>query len=332
MNRLLTLQLSICAVGACYQAICTALERRQPPGKRIDIGGHQLHYCERGQGSPTILLDHSLGGVEGYLLLDRLSQLSRTCIYDRAGYGWSDRSPHPRTSQQIVMELDELLTRAGIEPPYLLIGDSFGSYNMRLYAHRFPEKVTGLVLTDGLHEAEMLAMSKRLKALQVFFLSGFIMSAFGSAIGAIRLLNQLGIFEILKPNLRKVPKLAVSATKYSFLRPGHWVTMTRELWNLRRSGHQLAQAKYLGKLPVVSIRADTFLHSSVWNAFLPIRAANDLHDRIHPHLAQLSTRVDIIEASNSDHFVWIERPDALVAAVRRLLDCPPEQTLVDASD
>ncbi|MEM9534768.1 MAG: alpha/beta hydrolase [Cyanobacteria bacterium P01_E01_bin.45] len=321
MNRLLALQLSVCVVGACYQAICTVVERGQsPPGQRIDIGGYRLHYCDRGQGSPTIVLDHSLGGVEGYLLFDRLSQLSRTVIYDRAGYGWSDCSSRPRTSQQIVMELDELLKRAGIEPPYLLVGDSFGSYNMRLYAHRFPGKVAGLVLTDGLHEAEMLAMPKRLKLLQAFFLSGFVMSAFGSAIGAIRLLNVVGLFEMLKPKLRQAPKLAVRNTKHSFLRPSHWVTMTRELWTLRRSGSQLRAAKHLGALPVVSIRADTFLHSSVWNGFLPIQSANDLHDRIHPHLAQLSSHVEILSAPGSDHFVWVERPDVMVEAVQRLLD------------
>ena len=220
MNRLLALQLSICAIGACYQAASTVWERRQsPPGQRIDIGGRRLHYCDRGQGSPTIVLDHSLGGVEGYLLLDRLSQLSRTVIYDRAGYGWSDRSPQPRTSHQIVMELDELLTRTGIKPPYVLVGDSFGSYNMRLYAHHFPEKVAGLVLTDGLHEAEMLTMPKRLKLLQAFFLSGFVMSAFGSAIGAVRLLNLMGTFERLKPSLRQVSKPSFGIPNILFCDP-----------------------------------------------------------------------------------------------------------------
>lgn len=67
------------------------------------------------------------------------------------------------------MELDTLLHKAGIKPPYLLVGDSFGSYNMRLYAHQFPEKVVGLVLTDGLHQSGMLQMSVALRDLQLFF-------------------------------------------------------------------------------------------------------------------------------------------------------------------
>ena len=96
--------------------------------------------------------------------------------------------------------------------------------------------------------------------------------------------------------------------------------MTRELWNLRRSGSQLLEAEHLGHLPVASIQADTFLHPSIWNSFLPIRSANELHDRIHPRLARLSTRVKIFGAPGSDHFVWVERPDVMLEAVKHVLE------------
>ncbi len=83
-------------------------------------------------------------------MLDAIAKLIQACIWDRPGYGWSDASPKPRCSAEIVRELDLLLTKAKIEPPYILVGDSFGSYNVRLYAHMFPEKVKGIILTDGL--------------------------------------------------------------------------------------------------------------------------------------------------------------------------------------
>ena len=192
-----------------YQAIACWQEDRRfpPPGQFVDVGDCRLHYVVAGEGSPTIVLDHSLGGVEGYFLLDELAKLSRVCIYDRAGFGWSDRSPRPRTSDEIVKEFSTMLIRAGLEPPYLLIGDSFGSYNMRLYAHRFPENVVGLVLTDGLHEAAMLKMPTRLKYLQFFFASGFIMSFWGSFMGIVRLLKVLKVFELLKPELTGLTQL-----------------------------------------------------------------------------------------------------------------------------
>ena len=132
----MTIRLWILLATTLYQAIAVLLENRTPPpGQRIDIGGYKLHLygagprvLENPEGpQPTIILDHSLGGIEGYLLIDELSKLAPTYAYDRAGYGWSDVSPRRRTSDRIVEELDTLLTRANIQPPYLLIGNSFGS-------------------------------------------------------------------------------------------------------------------------------------------------------------------------------------------------------------
>jgi pimeloyl-ACP methyl ester carboxylesterase len=147
-----SVNLLLLGITSTYQLIACLRENQQaPPGQMIDVGGFSLHLLTQGEPSarPTIVLDHSLGGVEGYFLLDKLRQFGQVCIYDRAGYGWSQPSPHRRTSAQIVTELDTLLTNANIAPPYLLIGDSFGSYNMRLYADRYPEKVAGLILTGG---------------------------------------------------------------------------------------------------------------------------------------------------------------------------------------
>jgi len=123
--------------------------------------------------------------------------------------------------------------------PYLLIGDSFGSYNMRLYAHRYPEKVVDLVLTDGLHESAMLHMPLSLRGLQYFFASGFIMSILGSILGIIRVLNRIGVFEWLKPELRQFSSAALNAVKRSFCRPKHWLTMTQEILSLDTSARQV---------------------------------------------------------------------------------------------
>lgn len=143
-----------------YQRISTWIEdKKSPPGELIDIGGYKLHFYSMGTSRPTVVLDHSLGGIEGYLLIQDIAKIARVCIYDRAGYGWSERSPYQRSSAQIVKELDTLLNNSGIEPPFILVGDSSGSFNMRLYAYKFPEKVIGMVLTDGLHESVMLNMS-----------------------------------------------------------------------------------------------------------------------------------------------------------------------------
>ena len=131
----------ILIVTTIYQAIATWIEdKKAPPGKLIDVGGYKLHLYTIGDSRPTVVLDHSLGGIEGYLLIKDIAKITRVCIYDRAGYGWSQRSPHQRSSEQIVKELDILLTNAEIKPPYILVGDSFGSYNVR-QSHKQDEKL-----------------------------------------------------------------------------------------------------------------------------------------------------------------------------------------------
>ena len=321
----------ILLVTTGYQAIATLIENRTPPlGQRIDIGGYKLHlYGTSPQESrlledvrapkPTIILDHSLGGVEGYLLIDKLSNLAPAYAYDRAGYGWSDRSPHPRTSDHIVTELDTLLTRAGIEPPYLLVGDSFGSYNMRLYAHRFPEKVMGLVLTDGLHESGMLAMPLPLKWVQYFFISGFTMSVLGSLLGIVRVLKVLRLFELIKPSLRRCAPASLNAVKRSFCRPKHWLTMTQELWDLSTSGKQMREAQDLGDLPLVSIKSKGFFLPSPVMRLLPLGMMDRLRDRMHDELLKLSSNSTQLHAPRSDHFVWVEQPEVMVEAIKILL-------------
>jgi pimeloyl-ACP methyl ester carboxylesterase len=317
----ISIQAFILTITTLYQAIASWLEDRQsPPGKLIDVGSFRLHLYSAGDSGPTIVLDHSLGGVEGYFLIEELAKLGRVCIYDRAGYGWSDHSPHSRSSAQIVKELDTLLTQAEIDPPYILVGDSFGSYNVRLYAHQFPEKVAGLVLTDALHETGMLRMSVQLKALKLFFISGFFMSVLGSALGIIRLLRVLRVFEVLKPELRHFPQESLNRVKRSFCRPKHWITMNREMLALDKSGHQVSAAKDLGAIPIVSIKASSFFKPSFWTTFIPLKGANELREKMHVELHGLSTQYLQIEASKSGHFVWIDQPDVIMHAVEAVLD------------
>lgn len=126
-----------------------------PPGKLINVGTHRLHIFCMGESNhkPVAIIDSGLGSfsLEWLKLQQDLSDEYQICSYDRAGYGWSDPGPFPRTSSQIVTELRTLLQNAHIPPPYLLLGHSFGGYNMMYYAKAFPQEVAGLILIDSSH-------------------------------------------------------------------------------------------------------------------------------------------------------------------------------------
>jgi pimeloyl-ACP methyl ester carboxylesterase len=184
----------------------------------------------------------------------------------------------------------------------------------------FPEKVSGLVLTDGLHEIGMLNMPLQLKALKLFFLSGFVMSIFGSAFGIIRLLRTCRVFELIKPELRNFSEESRDRVKRSFCLPKHWITMSREIINLDKSSAQVSVAKHFGALPIVSIKAASFFKPAFWTAFIPLRSINQLRDKMHLELSQLSTDCQQVEASQSGHFVWVDQPELLISAVKTAID------------
>lgn len=123
------------------------------PGELIDVGTHRLHIHCIGQGTPSVIIDSGIGGfsLEWFKVQNNLSNNARVCSYDRAGYGWSDPGPRPRTTARIARELRTLLTEAKIPGPYLLVGHSFGGYNIRYFASEYPELTTGLVLIDASH-------------------------------------------------------------------------------------------------------------------------------------------------------------------------------------
>jgi pimeloyl-ACP methyl ester carboxylesterase len=136
-----------------YQTAATEADQRKypPPGVLVNVDGHKMHIYCTGEGSPTIVLDHVAGGssVDWALIQPELAKHTRVCAYDRAGFGWSDSSPAPRTMKQQVHELHSLLQGANEQGPYVLVGHSYGARVSRVYAAKYPDEVSGMVLMDA---------------------------------------------------------------------------------------------------------------------------------------------------------------------------------------
>jgi pimeloyl-ACP methyl ester carboxylesterase len=153
---ILLIALLLAIAGTSYQLIQETLDNRRypPPGKFVDVGEYRLHYQEMGDGSPTVILDSGIGGssIDWSLVQPKIAEFTRVISYDRSGYGWSDEVAEQRTGWEVAEDLNTLLEKANIDPPYILVGHSLGGVNMRLYASQYPEKVAGMVLVDPPHE------------------------------------------------------------------------------------------------------------------------------------------------------------------------------------
>ncbi len=131
-----------------------------PPGVLVDIGRHKLHIRCVGpaDATPTVILEAGAGAFskDWFLVQDILSPRVRTCAYDRAGLGWSNPGPAPRTMRQEVFELHALLEAARQFGPFVLVGHSIGGLLVRLYTEQYGRDVVGVVLVDPLHESAVV--------------------------------------------------------------------------------------------------------------------------------------------------------------------------------
>jgi pimeloyl-ACP methyl ester carboxylesterase len=145
--------LLLAASGISYQAIEARADARRfhQVGKSVDVGGYDLNIDCTGRGSPTVVLVSGLGvPASGWRLVQPgIASFTRVCSYDRAGYGWSDLGPMPRTLSQLAKELHALLENAGEKPPYILVGHSFGKGSVLVYNKLYPDEVAGTVLAEG---------------------------------------------------------------------------------------------------------------------------------------------------------------------------------------
>ncbi|WP_419730366.1 alpha/beta fold hydrolase [Lichenicola sp.] len=128
----------------------TAAEDSHPQRLVAVEDTRRLNLFCLGQGSPTVLLESGSGGstADWWRIQDRLGQITRTCAYDRAGYGYSDPARRPSDAAAAVDDLHRLIVAAHLGPRPILVGHSNGGIYATLFAERYPGELAGLVLVD----------------------------------------------------------------------------------------------------------------------------------------------------------------------------------------
>ncbi|HEX5730848.1 alpha/beta fold hydrolase [Microbacterium sp.] len=172
-------------LAAAVQQVLTVRDRRRfaPPGVLVDVHGHQMHLLISGPDGdgPAVILEAGMGSFSPnwYWVQRELSDI-RTVAYDRPGLGWSEPTGRPRDARTIAEDLRQAMTAAGIEPPFVLAGHSFGGLPVRAFADVYPELTAGLVLVDASHPDQwarwpvrhadrILAASQRLLSVLAWF-------------------------------------------------------------------------------------------------------------------------------------------------------------------
>lgn len=306
----------VAGTGATYEFFCDRRDARRFPhvGRLVDVGGYRLNIHCTGEGGPAVILDNGMGlpAVGWGLVQPDVEKFTQVCSYDRAGYGWSDPGPLPRSSQQIAKELHTLLQNAGIRPPYVLVGHSFGGFNVRVYNGLYPNEVVGMVLVDSELEDED-ALSPPGTAAADQKKDKIVASLYP-------VLLHLGVARwYVTRDTAPIPEPLYAEMCYLILKPTHFPAMLDEDLSTGESIEQVRKSGNLGDKPLIVLTAgvvdpDPDMSKKDWDTFRSALA--DLHRK----LARLSTRGQQIVIEKSGHDIQLEQPQAVTSAIRSVFD------------
>lgn len=289
--------------------------RHPPPGRMVDAGGYRLHLNCSGEGAPTVVFESGMNefSLSWALVQPEAAKFTRACSYDRAGLGWSDPSPSPRTSEHIVRELHTLLRAAGLRGPFVLVGHSFGGMNVRLYAHQYPDQVSGMVLVDSAHEDQPEVDTDRLfrkfqdKLIAILRYASFF--------------SKTGVFA-LSPSMipdRGLPPSVLPSYRALLATTGYFSTAVAETSGWDRSAAEVRAARIttLGDIPLVVMSR---------GQVQPLPGISDREYRelekgwliLQSRMLSLSPRSRLVVAEKSDHFIQLRQPELVVRAVREV--------------
>jgi pimeloyl-ACP methyl ester carboxylesterase len=301
-------------------------------GKFALVNGKKMFYRIKGLGDKSVVVLTGLGtpAAEWFQLQDAWAEFATVLTYDRAGYGWSEKTASPRTSQQIATELDALLQESGLKAPFFLVAHSQGGLYAQQYARLFPKKVSGIVFLDPLTPKDN-EFRKQLPA-DVFQGSGVDKSA------SARLLlpfSKLGLLRLLKSPLMKsppfyyykdVPAEYVELVWQHLLVPTLPETYLDENTQAHRdeNNRNLLTPESFPPVPVrVLYHTPRVIIDEIvqYGGLTPEKAqmVETLWESLIREYLSLGSESQWIVTENSGHFIHMGAPDLLTRTVRELI-------------
>lgn len=311
---LLVLVLVVGALGAGAYARSNLMKRYPAPGRLVDVGGYKMHLYCTGQGSPTVIL---AAGLDDYsmvwsLVQPEVARTVRVCSYDRSGLGWSETSPDPRTSENMVKELHTLLVNAKEENSFVLVGHSFGGALVRLYAHKYPTEVAGMVLVDAAPD-------------DLFLRIPLWRNAIDGKLGLYRTLAPLGSLGLLAftpgsiPN-RGMPDDVLAQYRAVAVSTGYFQTGVAENEAFENNLTEIRAANInLGDMPL------RVISRGYWDAMPGFsttenQSAWQVWQEMQSDLLSLSSHSKHIIATESEHSIQLQQPQLVFEAIKVVVE------------
>jgi pimeloyl-ACP methyl ester carboxylesterase len=266
-------------------------------------------YCT-GQGSPTIILDSGLGDdfTSWAKVQPELSKVTRVCSYDRAGFGWSETRPGMRDADAISAELHQLVSAAGVERPFILMGHSIAGLYLRSYAALYLKDLAGLIFVDGATPLQDDRVPRELVKIQ---------DRQRKEMPWQKLLTTLGWYRIKGECTKVAPGFESYGRwiKADSCVPSQWSAIEKELDAEQASGNETLHAGPFDSLPILIFSRDPSVLASNWPAEVS-KGNAVVWNKMQEEAKDLSSNSRRIIAKHSDHYVHVDRADLVVREVK----------------
>lgn len=315
---------AVLIAGFLYQSLgCLRDRRRYAGGGRwITIGGGcRLYVREAGTGKPTVVFEAGIGAthLNWRHVQEQVAQFAHTAAYDRTGLGWSSPCRSERTPGNIARELHAMLQTAGIEPPYVLVGHSFGGLVVRRYALEYPNQVAGVVLVDPMRCEEwpplapgkqgQLDLGKKmidyalpvarcgLARLAVALLFGRARRLTGQLAGVTGT-NGQHVLGRVTHEVRKMPREVWPVVAAHWSRPEFYTGMRRHIEAIPETVREMHAAEPIREIPVMILTP---------GKALPLGDSD---------LARIGDQARQIIAPESAHWIHLDEPGLVIRAIQ----------------
>ena len=295
------------------------------PGELVDIGGRRINMHCAGSGGPTVILMAGLfsWSVVWYKTQPVIAQKTRVCAFDRAGYGFSNPAPRPQILSEVVDDLHAALNAGAIPGPYVLVANSLGGIEARVYAQRWPPEVVGMVLVDTSPAGEGLIDEN-----QPGFDEAEGRESYAADMLYCALLVAHGPLDPSRPefndcsSVSALPSDTPAAFKKAwpqFFTAYYFADKVSLMSSVYTHRYDSADHQSLGAMPLIVLSPETTWSTSTPAAARFSRAYQPVWIAMHQDLAHLSSRGVHRVIKGSGHHIQLDKPQAVIDAVDEVL-------------
>lgn len=320
----------LCGTAYEFWSRAQAARRHPAPGKLVDVGGRSMQIDCRGEGQPTVVFEAGLdmnGSLSWAAVQDDVARTTRACAYSRAGIMWSDPHAGPQNASTVAADLHTLLANAGEKPPFVLVGHSLGGPYAMTYTKNYGDQVAGLVFVDASHPDQTQRFeaadpkSEKDKAAGEKMAAMMAMAAKLTWSGAVR----VAAANLLPSPAKQATPVtdAVQAQMLDFA-PTSLDAMLKESTAVEDTLAEAGKLRQLGDRPLVVLTAAMLYSDEVLKVAGMTREQADrmatTWKALHDDEASWSRRSEHDVLDDSTHYIQFDRPDAVIAVVRKVVE------------